>query len=198
MAEVRESYIMKIAHPTDPARIWSGVGDLLIPQDALVEKTVGPHKYLGAGQLLSIPDFQQLINGVAERLEITVSGVNDETVRLAVEDAPGVRNAPVYLGRIDFDANWQPIGVVEWEATFRADFLVVDSDSSGGQRVRTIKLSIGTDDTGRAYAPTSYFTDADQRLRSATDTVFSNVARLNRGTSRVFGPRQLAPSGGLF
>jgi hypothetical protein len=198
MAEVRESYLMKIAHPTDPARIWSGVGDLYIPTDALVETTAGPHKYLGAGELLSIPDFQQLINGVAERLELVVSGVNDETVRLAVEDAPGVRNAPVYIGRIDFDENWQPIGVVEWEATFRADFLVVDSEASGGFRIRTIKLSIGTDDTGRAFAPAAYFTDADQRQRSATDEIFSNVARLNRGTSRVFGPRYVESSGGFF
>lgn len=196
MAEVRESYLLKIDHPDEPARIWSGVGDLEIPAD-IVETGPGPFVYLGAGQLLTVPDFQQLINGVAERVEFTVSGVDEETVRLALEDAPGVKNAGVYVGRADFDSDWQLIGV-EWEATFRADFLTVDSDAGNGLRVRTIKLSVGTDDTGRSYAPATYFTDADQRLRSPTDEIFDHVALLNRGTSRVFGPRYVESGGGLF
>lgn len=194
MAEVRESYLLKIDHPDEPARIWSGVGKLVIPAD-IVE--AAPATYLGASQLLTVPDFQQLINGVAERLEFVVSGVDEETVRLALEDAPGVKNAGVYLGRVDFDSDWQLLGV-EWEATFRADCLTVESEGSSGRRQRTIKLSVGTDDTGRSYAPASYYTDADQRLRSATDKIFDHVARINRGTSRVFGPRYKEQSGGLF
>ena len=183
---VRESYLMKIDHPDDPARIWSGVGPLAIPAD-IVE--AAPATYLGAGELLSVPDFQQLINGVAERIEILVSGVSEETIRLALEDAPGVKNAAIYIGRIDFDADWQQLGPVEWEATFRADCLIVESQAQNGTRVRTIKLSAGSDDTGRSFAPAAYFTDADQRLRSATDSFFDHVAGINRGTSRIFGPR---------
>lgn len=185
MAEVRESYLLKI-DTIDPARIWSGVGMLEIPPDRV--EPLGA-TYLGAGELLSVPDFQQLINGVAERIEFTVSGVSDETVRLALEDAPTVRNAAIYIGRIDFDENWQQVGPVEWEATFRADCLVIDSTSSGGKRTRTLKLSAGSDDTGRTYAPAAFFTDADQRLRSPDDSFFDHVARLSNGSSRVFGPR---------
>jgi hypothetical protein len=184
VAEVRESYLLKIDTPT-PARIWSGVGDLVIPAD-IVEPFEA--KYLGAGELLNVPDFQQLINGVAERLEFTVSGVSPETLRFALEEAPDVRNAALYLGRVDFDEDWQ-IVAVEWEATFRCDCLTVDSQGSNGRRTRTIKLSVGTDDTGRAYAPVSFFTDADQRMRSATDAIFDHVGGLSRGTSRIFGPR---------
>lgn len=184
MAEVRESYLIKIATP-EPGRIWSGVGNLEIPADAVEG---APAVYLGAGELLSVPDFQQLINGVAERLEFAVSGVSDETLRFALEDAPDVRNAPIYVGRIDFDENWQQLGPVEWEATFRADCLTVDSEASGGRRTRTIKLSAGSADTGRTYAPVSFFTDSDQRRRSPTDTFFSLIARINAGTSRIFGP----------
>lgn len=193
MAEVRESYLIKIDTP-EPARVWSGVGPLVIPAD-IVE--AAPATYLGAGELLGVPDFQQLLNGVAERLEISVSGVSDETLRLALEDAPDVANAPMYVGRVDFDANWQIIDV-EWEATFRCDCLTVESQAGNGTRIRTLKLSVGTDDTGRSYAPASYFTDADQRLRSATDKIFDHVARISRGTERVFGPRYKEPSGGFF
>lgn len=192
MAEVRESYLMKIDTP-DPARIWSGVGDLLIPADSVES---APATYLGAGQLLSVPDFQQLINGVAERLEFTVSGVDDETIRLALEDAPTVHNSAIYIGRIDFDANWQRVGSVEWEATFRADCLTVESQADNGMRVRTLKLSAGSADTGRSYSPAAFFTDADQRKRSATDAIFTFVSNISRGTSRVFGPRFAGDSGG--
>jgi hypothetical protein len=185
MAEVRESYLMKIDHPDEPARIWSGVGKLVIPAD-IVESA--PATYLGAAHLLSIPDFQQLINGVAERIEFSVSGINEDTARLALEDAPGVPNCAIYIGRADFNEDWQLIGV-EWEATFRADFLSVESQSSAGVRVRTLKLSAGSGDTGRSYAPAAFFTPADQRLRSATDDIFDHVPKMERGTARIFGPR---------
>lgn len=185
MAEVRESYLLRIASDP-PARVWSGVGNLEIPAD-IVEPA--PAIYLGAGELLSAPDFQALINGVAERLEFTVSGVSAETVRLALEDAPSTKGAAVHLGRVDFDEDWQIIGV-EWEAVFRADTLTVDSQGGNGSRTRTITLSVGSGDTGRSYAPTAFFTDADQRRRSPTDAIFSHVGGISQGTSRRFGPAE--------
>jgi hypothetical protein len=184
VAEVRESYLVRIASDP-PARIWSGVGNLEIPAD-IVEPE--PAIYLGRGELVRVPDFQQLINGVAERLEFTLSGVNAETLRFALEDAPSVAGAAVHVGRIDFDVDWQPIGPVEWEALFRADSLRVDSQTADGRRVRALILSIGNGDTGRSYSPTSFFTDADQRLRSPTDAFFSNIGNIYSGTSRRFGP----------
>jgi len=185
MAEVRESYLLRIASDP-PARVWSGVGPLEIPAD-IVEPTRAT--YLGAGELLSAPDFQQLINGVAERLEFTVSGVSAETLRLALEDAASTKGAAVHLGRIDFDSDWQQLGPVEWEAVFRADSLTVDSQGGGDSgRTRTIKLSVGSSDTGRSYAPQAFFTDADQRRRSPTDAFFSHIAGITSGTSRRFGP----------
>lgn len=184
MAEVRESYLVKIDTPT-PARIWSGIGDLVIPADAV---ETAPAKYLGAGELLNVADFQQLMNGFAERLDFVVSGVDADMVAMAREEAPDVDNAMVYLGRVDFDAGWQIIGV-EWEAVFRANTLTIDNQSSAGQRVRTITLSIGNGDTDRSYSPISFFTDADQRLRSPTDDIFKNVGNINQGVTRTFGPR---------
>lgn len=184
--EVRESYLLRIASDP-PARVWSGFGDLVIPAD-IVEPE--PATYLGGGELLSVVDFQYLINGVAERVEFNVSGVSAETVRLAQEDAYSTRNAAVHLGRIDFDENWQQVGDVEWEAVFRADSLTVESQGNGGARVRTIKLSVGSADTGRSYAPLAFFTDADQRRRSPTDLAFIHVAGITGGTSRRFGSKE--------
>jgi hypothetical protein len=38
-------------------------------------------------------------------------------------------------------------------------------------------------------APMAFFTDADQKKRSSTDTIFDHVAAINAGTSRRFGPK---------
>lgn len=182
---MRESVIIRIASDP-PARIWGGVGDIEIPADAVEP---APAIYSGAGELISAPDFQQLINGVAERLEFEVSGVTAGTIRLALEDAPSVKGAKVHLGTIRFDDDWQQDGPVEWEAVFRADTLSVGSRGEGPKRTRTITLSVGTDDTGRSFAPLSFFTDADQRRRSPDDAIFDHVAGISAGTSRRFGPK---------
>ena len=167
------------------ARLWSGVGNLPVPAD-IVE--AAPAIYMGAGALLNAPDFQQLINGTAERLEAQISGVTAEAIRLALAEGPSVRNAKVHFVRFDFDDNWQLIDV-EYEAVFRADKLTVESqDDEGGGRTRKLTLSIGTEDTNRSRAPLAYFTDQDQRRRSSTDRIFDHVAGITTGTSRRFGP----------
>jgi hypothetical protein len=177
---VRESYLLRIA--SDPvARVWSGHGDLVIPAD-IVESAQAT--YLGAGELLNAPDFQHLINGTAQRLEFRLSGVSSRMLALAVEDAPSVKHAAVHIGRADFGPDWQLVGV-EWEAVFRADSLSVVREEA----TRTIILSIGSEDTGRSRAPNAFFTDADQRQRSSTDAIFSNVGKIYSGTTRRFGPK---------
>lgn len=184
MAFYRESIVVRIASDP-PALLHSGLGPLLIPADIVVpEDTIA----IGGGELVSVPDFQQLMNGTAERLEFTVSGVSEETVRLALDDAPSVRGARVDIGRVDFDDEWQLIGV-EWEATFEARSLSISRPASDGNSItRSISLTIVAGDSTRARSPNAFFTDADQRRRSPTDAIFSHVAGINSGTSRRFGP----------
>ncbi len=182
---MRESFALRIE--TDPvARVWGGIGDLDVPAD-IVETSAA--RYLGAGELLSAPDFEQGINFTAERIEIQLSGASSRMIALALEDAAGIRGARVHFVTMRFDDNWQLIEV-EYEAVFRADKITVSSeDSEDGSRTRTITLSIGTEDTNRSRAPMAYFTDQDQRRRSPTDAIFSNVSGINQGTSRTFGPK---------
>jgi hypothetical protein len=181
---MKESVLVRIA--SDPvARIWSGVGDLQVSADSVeTEDSI----YLGGAELVSAPDFQQLINGTADRLEFTLSGVNAEIVALAQEEAESVKGAALDLGTIRFDDDWQPVGIITWEARFRCDTLTVGSQAGDSGRTRTITLSVGSDDTGRSRAPIALFTDSDQRRRSPTDAFFDHVAGITAGTSRRFGP----------
>lgn len=186
MAVYRESILAYIACE-DPALLWSGVGPLPVPADIVIPE---PMIALGGDGLVSVPDFQQLINGIAERVEFVVSGVDEETVRLALDDAPTVTGAPVHIGTVQFDEHWQ-ILAIEWEATFEARSLSVSRPAmSGGKAVRSLSLTIVAGDTRRSRAPNSFFTDADQRRKSPDDSFFSHVAGINAGTSRRFGPSE--------
>jgi hypothetical protein len=181
---VRESFGIRI-DCDPPVRVWNGVGDLPVPAD-IVETS--PAIYLGAGELINAPDFQDLINGVAERLSIQVSGVAAATLALAREEAPSVKGARVHFVLFEFDDDWQ-LTQVFYESVYRADSITTEDKASDNGRTRTITLSIGSNDTDRSRAPIAFWTDADQRRRSQTDAFFDHIAGISQGTSRRFGPK---------
>jgi hypothetical protein len=184
VATHRRSILFRLG--SDPvAYIWSGIGDLDLPANSL---DAGVRRYLGAGKLLELPDLEQLINGAADRIEVTISGVSAEAIRLSTEDAPSVKGASAHVGAVRFDRHWQ-LTEVEWIGQLRADTLSVASQSSDNGRTRSVTLSMGTDFTDRSRAPLAFFTDADQRRRSPDDAIFDHVAGISAGLSRQFAPK---------
>jgi hypothetical protein len=181
---VNVSTLFRIA--SDPvARVWGGLTDLIIPADTV---ETAPALYLGGGELVDVPDLQMLLNGTAQRLDITISGVSPQALSLAQEDAASVDGALVHIGKVYFDDALQ-IDSVEWLAVLFAGPLTVASEPSATGRSRSISLSIGTDFTQRSKAPLGYFTDADQRRRAPDDRIFDHVAGITSGTARSYGPR---------
>lgn len=179
--EIRESYLFRI-ECDPPAYMWSGQGNLVVPADAIVPTET---TYLGGGEWVDLPEIQQLINGTADRVDFTASGVDDETIRLALEDRASVDGAVVRIGSIPMDANYQISGPVDWEWEGLADIVTVDSTSDeAGNRTRSVTLSVGTSDTARSRMNLSLFTDSDQRKRSPTDAFFSYVGGITGGTTR--------------
>lgn len=185
MATYRRSYLFRLG--SDPiAYLWTGYGELVTPPD-----TVDPAgaRWIGAGALLSLPALKTLINGTAERVRFSLSGVSPETVRLANEDRATVRGAELRLGYVDFDANWQLVGPPVWEWLGIADAITIESANSSGGRTRTISLSVASADTLRSNPNLTFYTDADQRKRSPDDAFCNQVANLTLGMTRRFGPR---------
>ncbi|MBB4616901.1 hypothetical protein [Sphingomonas abaci] len=177
---MNRNLLLRIDCP-DTARIWSGPGPLYLPADG-IETTDGA-LYLGGGELLeNFGEIEQLINGTASRLDITVSGVTAATVKLMGETA-GVKGARVDIGVVEFDDQWQ-IQAVTWTAQYRIDKLTATRTDK-----RTIGLSMGSDDTGRSSTLNAYWTQADQQRRSPDDRFFDQVSGLNAGKSRLFGPK---------
>jgi hypothetical protein len=113
MPQYRESFIFVI-ETDEPAIFWTGHTDLLLPaDDVLPDLTL----VSGAGELINLPDLEGLLNGQAQRMEVTLSGIDDRTLAFAVDEADQVPGAAVYIGRVEFDEDWQIASPVVWEWT---------------------------------------------------------------------------------
>lgn len=185
MAVTRISWLMRI-DSDPPCYLWTGLGPLETPGDAVDPAGA---TWLGAGHLVSIPALRALINGVAERVSFTLSGVSVETLRLAREDKATVKGAATRIGHVTFDEDWQLTGPITWEWLGIADALRVESRHADDDRTRSIILLVGGADTSRANPRFNYWTDASQRLRSPTDAFCDHVAMISNGVTRRFGAK---------
>ena len=180
----RRSYLFRLE--SDPVcRLWSGFGPLEIPADNVEP---APATYSGAAELLALPALKALINGAAGRYTFNLSGVAAETLRLAQEDRDTVEGAVLRIGYVEFGADWQ-IANVLWEWLGIADVLTVDSDGTGGERVRSIGVSVAASDTRRSNPQLAFFTAADQAKISPTDRFCDQVAAISARVTRRFGPK---------
>jgi hypothetical protein len=185
MATHRRAIVWRLA--ADPvAALWSGLGWLDTPPDDL---DPNGRRFIGAGALLQVPELKQMMNGLADRVDFSISGVNAQTLRLALEDRDTIAGAALAVGHVTFDRNWQIEGSPVWTWRGVADVLSIDSQSMDAGRERTITLSVASADTARSNPGLTWFTDADQRRRSPDDAIFDRVAGISAGLTRRFGPR---------
>lgn len=185
MAITRRSWLLRI-DSDPPCYLWSGFGQLVTPAD-----TVDPAgaTWLGAGHLIGAPSLRALVNGTAERVTFTLSGVAAETQRLVTADKASVKGAETRVGHVLFDEAWQLIGGVHYEWLGIADALRVASRYGDDGRTRSIMLMVGAADTTRSNPRFAFWTDASQRLRSPDDAFCDHVAMISAGITRRFGPR---------
>jgi hypothetical protein len=183
---IRRSVLMHIATEPLAVRAWTGVGPFEHAGDTV---DVGGGTYLGLGEMQDIPALQQLVNGVASRIELSLSGVDDRLVELADADAPDVRSKAVTLGLQFFDEAWQPLGDTLWIWDGEADVIRTDTVSDPGfGRQRTITLSVGSLTTGRRRPVLSFFTRAQQRRRSDDDAFCDRTALYSADTELPWPP----------
>lgn len=149
----------------EPVRAWAGIGDLEIPADD-VETEGGT--FQGVGILGNVPALRQLIGGAAERLEFSLTVPSGEIFALADDEAASVRAAPVDVGVIFFDEDWQQ-SAVAWLWNGTADVPSVSRTANGLSVTRTVRISAGSAFTDRTRPQHTYFTNADQKRRSPTD-----------------------------
>lgn len=172
---------------TDPiVRLWLGFGN--IEPGVNVYDLTGA-EYVGFGELKDVPAFSQLLNGAAERVQFSYSGVSGDVLAIASgDDAEQVKGKPTDVGFALLDRSWQMLGPVHWNAHYIADFLSIQQDPAGPteQIIRTVALSCGTRFTGRRRPGLSYFTDQDQKARHPGDEFCSLVGRYAHGFDKAW------------
>lgn len=163
---IRMSMLMHV-DTVEVIRAWTGTGPFEKAADA-VDLTGGT--YLGLGEMQGVPALQQLTNGQAQRIELTLSGVDERVAALADAEAGDVRSRIVTLGLQFFGPDWQPLGDTVWIWDGEADVVKAESVSTPDfTRLRTVSLSVGSTTTGRRRPRLNTFTRSQQRRRSSTD-----------------------------
>jgi hypothetical protein len=187
-AAVRIGLFFRLDTSPEPVQLWGGIGPCKPGVTAL--DPVDGASYAGFGELGNVPGFQQLINGAAERVEFTLSGVSAAVANVAtVDDADAVKNRACALGFAVFGADWQMLGTVHWPFQGVADFLGVNiqgASEPGGESLRTIKLSVGNGLTGRKRRGYAYWTDQDNQYRSPGDLFCQFVAKISIVARKVW------------
>lgn len=173
---------------TDPiVRIWLGFGKIRPGVNAY---DADGAVYNGFGELSSIPNFKQLINGAAERVEFTLSGVSGAVLQIAASgDARAVKGKTLAIGFAIMGQDWKLLGPVRWSATYTADYLTIEQqpvESPDADPVRVIRLSCGTMFTGRRRPKFSYFTNRDQQARSPGDRFCERVQIYATGFAKTW------------
>lgn len=179
---VRPALFFRMA--TDPlVRVWSGAGDFAVPAD-LIETEGG--LYQGFGDILEFPALDQLVNGVATRIDFMLSGVGENALRLADEDAAQVRGSAVNIGLMELDEDWQPSSAMQWIWEGEADFLTMDSRLQSDSRIETVTLSVGSLFTGRRRPRFRHYTDQEQRRRSPDDRLCDRVTLYSQSYTKTW------------
>lgn len=169
---------------TDPAvRLWGGAFNIEPGVSVLDEAGA---VYLGFGELRDIPRVKQLLNGAAERVEFTMSGVDGAVLAMAASDAGVVKGKRVSLGVMWFSESFAPLGPIHWVADYVADFLAIEQQQASALApvTRLVKLSCGSRFTGRRRPALSYFSDQDQEARHPGDRIFALVGNYAHGFSK--------------
>lgn len=92
-----------------PLRITAGVNDMPIGISSVDEAGA---VYRGAGRLASLPDLETMINGLADEVEITISGVLSSHLALIAENAPSVIGKELLIGFAPLSDDWQPLTAI--------------------------------------------------------------------------------------
>lgn len=156
---VRPAILLRLLLDAGHVRVWTGLGDLVAL--GVVWK--------GLGQVTELPELEQLLNGQAARMAISLSGIDQDVVMAAVEEAAQVQGREIEILLALFDKSGALIDAPQYLDVGVMDQVSFRHDADGGRVVRTISLEFASPLAARSVAPLSYLTDRDQRARYPTD-----------------------------
>lgn len=157
-----------------PIRLWAGVGERRLPVDAIEGDP--SNLYSGCGELIGFPELNQLINGVAQRVDFSLSGVGvtAEAVAIADGEADLIDGVTAHVGIYRYGDDDRGVGPVKWLWEGVADVLTLssaDAGDGGADQVRSMGVGVTTMFSFRKKARAVLWTGKDQRKRSSDDAM---------------------------
>jgi hypothetical protein len=165
--EMRGSHLLGIfLHvATDPPlHIWFGTEDVVAGIDSI---DANGTTYIGGGSLIGVPSLEVLVNGAADRIEFTLSGIEPGTGAKLMDSIPAVRGADVYMGLTTLDHYYQPMSAIipVWNGTASHTGESSPPVPSNESPTLTLSLAVVTGETARSRPSKSLWSDAHQRTK---------------------------------
>jgi hypothetical protein len=161
---VRCAHLVEFLFKTQTRRLWNGSYKL----------SANGHDWFGIRKLGTIEGLDDPGNLEAGDMRFTVSGVDPRM--LAIIQLALTEHKEEYIDRLVqvwlgfFDEDWQLLDAPIARAAGMMDRIeVTRAGLEDGSSRRTISISAHNIFSGRSSAPASFYTDADQKLRSPGD-----------------------------
>lgn len=171
---------------TDPAlHLWFGINDIPANFDSIDPTgTV----YLGGGRLIGVPTLEILVNGTADSVEFTLSGLDPMTSAKMLDSLPPVRGAAVQMGLTTLDRYFQPMSSIIpiWTGTASHTGEVSAPVEEGDSPSITLSLAVVAGEATRSRGARSVWSTPHQKAISPTDKFCDGVSRLARGVQPVW------------
>ncbi|MCM2293028.1 hypothetical protein NAC44_11915 [Allorhizobium sp. BGMRC 0089] len=171
---------------TDPAlHLWFGVNDIPAQIDSIDEAgTV----YLGAGYLNGLPTLETQINGTADSVEFSLSGVDPATGNDMLDSIPSVRGSEFYVALTTLDDYYQPLTnpIPIWQGKCSHTGEGSQAPSGSSNRSMTVSLIVTTGSDTRSRPSYATWTPAQQQAQYPGDLGCDQTARLARGVQPVW------------
>jgi len=154
--EIQPFYAVELLFDSGAVRLWTGYENT----------TLEGNTYVGAGDLLSIPNVEEVADMSARAAEIVLSGVSAELVSLAITEPYQGRQARILFGIIGANP-------VEVFGGLMDVMTIQDSGESS-----TISLTVESRLVELERIRPFRYTDKNHKLRYPTDDFFSFVPAL--------------------
>jgi hypothetical protein len=170
----------------DPMRVWLGINDIPAGIDSIDPST--SERYVGGGVLREVPSLEAVINGIADRADFQISGIDPATAAKVDFDALDVRGRDFHVGVTTLDEDHQPMSSIISLITGRASYLTEASPPVTGidNPSVTMGLSVGFGITTRDRQSQVLWSPVHHKAEHPGDLLCDGVSRLERGVAPVW------------
>lgn len=171
---IRPAILVEMESSSGTTRVWSGIGTLAWPASP-------PTNWSGLGELGGISGIDETRDVEAKGIKLTLSGIPDDLISLALEDAQPGRAVKVYLAMFDESGQIVVDPYLAFSGLTDAINLVESGETS------TIEVSAESDLIRLQRSNESRYTQDFQAIRFPDDIGFEYVEELQEFDIQ-FGP----------